>query len=178
MTSPTFTDILRAKQTIARYLSRTPLANYPALDKVCGTRILVKHENQQLTGAFKVRGGINLVSQLSDDERSRGVISASTGNHGQSVAFAAKLFGTRAVIVVPEGANPLKVAAIKDLGAEVIFHGSDVDDAIEHCTSLASSEKFHYIHPANEPLLIAGVATIALEILEDAPEVTAILVPV
>ncbi len=175
---PTFTDILRAKQTVSRYLPRTPLVNYPALDKICGTRILVKHENQQLTGAFKVRGGINLISRLSDEERGRGVITASTGNHGQSVAYAARLFGTRAIIVVPEKSNPLKVAAMQDLGAEVIFSGADFDTAREHCATLASREKLRYIHPANEPRIIAGVATVHLEILEDAPEVTTIIVPV
>lgn len=178
MTAPSFTGILRAKQNISRYLPRTPLMNYPALDKLCGTRLLVKHENHQMTGAFKVRGGVNLVSQLSDDERKRGVISASTGNHGQSIAYAAKIFGVRAIVVVPENANPLKVAAMRDLGAEVVFYGSDFDEAREHCAERAESEGLRYIHSANEPHLIAGVATIALEILEDAPDVTTIIVPV
>jgi threonine dehydratase len=178
MRSPTFTDILRAKRTIAPYLSRTPLGHYPALDKICGARILVKHENQQLTGAFKARGGINLISQLSAAERERGVITASTGNHGQSVAYAASLFRVRATVVAPVGSNPLKVAAMRDLGAEVLFHGADFDAAREHCEMLASREKLRYIHSANEPLLIAGVATITLEILEEAPEVTTIIVPV
>jgi threonine dehydratase len=178
MTVPAFPDVLRARKNIAGKVLRTPLVNYPALDRLCGTRILVKHENHQLTGAFKVRGGINLVSQLSDNERSRGVISASTGNHGQSVAYAAKLFGTKVTIVVPEGANPLKVTAMQDLGAEVIFHGRDFDAAREHCAMLGEREGLRYIHSANEPLLIAGVATIALEILEDAPDVSAIVVPV
>ena len=178
MAAPAFTDILLAKQTLSRCLPRTPLANYPALDRLCGTRILVKHENHQVTGAFKVRGGINLISRLPDDERSRGVISASTGNHGQSVAYAAKLFNTRAVVVVPENANPVKVAAMRDLGAEVVFYGEDFDAAREHCAARAESEGLRYIHSANEPLLIAGVGTIALEILEDAPEVNTIIVPV
>jgi len=178
MTQPTFTDILRAKQTVARYLPRTPLVNYPALDKSCGARILVKHENQQLTGAFKVRGGINLMSQLSHEERERGVITASTGNHGQSIAYAASLFKVRAIVVAPEKSNPLKVNAMRDLGAEVLFHGADFDAAREHCETLAEREKLRYIHSANEPHLIAGVATIALEILEDAPEVDTIVVPV
>jgi threonine dehydratase len=178
MNSPTFIDILRAKQIVSRYLPRTSLVHYPALDRVVGTRILVKHENQQRTGAFKVRGGVNLVSQLSANERAQGVISASTGNHGQSVAYAARLFDTRAMIVVPEKANPLKVQAIQDLGAEVIFHGADFDTARAHCETLANRRGLRYVHSANEPLLIAGVATIALEILEDAPEVTTIIVPV
>lgn len=178
MMSPTFTDILQAKRTIARYLPRTPLVHYPALDKLCGAHMLVKHENQQLTGAFKVRGGINLISQLSAEERERGVITASTGNHGQSVAYAASLFGVRAIIVAPEKSNPLKVAAMRDLGAEVLFHGADFDEARAHCEGLARRDNLRYIHSANEPHLIAGVATIALEILEDAPEVTTIIVPV
>jgi len=178
MTPPTFTDILRAKRTLTRYLPRTALVNYPALDKICGARVLVKHENQQLTGAFKVRGGVNLISQLPADERARGVITASTGNHGQSIAYAARLFDTRAVIVVPEESNPLKVAAMRALGAEVVFYGVDFDVARAHCATLASRDKLRFIHPANEPLLLAGVATIALEILEDAPEVETIIVPI
>ncbi len=178
MTPPSFTDILRARQTVARHLPRTPLVHYPALDKMVGARVLVKHENHQLTGSFKVRGGVNLVSQLSADECARGVICASTGNHGQSVAYAARLFGGRAVIVVPEKANPLKVAAMQDLGAKVLFHGADFDAARAHCEILAQRDQLRYIHSANEPLLIAGVATVALEILEEAPEVTTIIVPV
>jgi threonine dehydratase len=178
MMSPTFTDILQARQNISRYLPRTPLVHYPALDKLCGARMLVKHENQQLTGAFKVRGGINLISQLSAEERERGVITASTGNHGQSIAYAASFFGVRAIIVAPEKSNPLKVAAMRDLGADVLFHGPDFDTARAHCEGLARRDNLRYIHSANEPHLIAGVATIALEILEDAPEVTTIIVPV
>ncbi len=115
---PTFQDVLRAKQTVSRYLPRTPLHHYSALDKLVGARVLVKHENHQPVGAFKVRGGINLLSQLSDDERARGVIAASTGNHGQSVAYAAREFGVRATIIVPERANPMKGAHIR-LGGEL-----------------------------------------------------------
>lgn len=179
MKTPTLIDILRARRTIsASRLPRTPLVNYPALDKICGTRVLIKHENLQPTGAFKVRGGVNLISHLSGVERMRGVACASTGNHGQSIAFAARLFGTRAVIFVPDGANQMKIGAIKDLGAEVVHHGADFDEAREYCYQFAESEKLRYIHSANEPHLIAGTATIAMEILEDAPEVDVIVVPV
>jgi threonine dehydratase len=178
MTPPNLSDVLRAKKAISRYVPRTPLVDYPALNRLCGTRTWVKHENHQLTGAFKVRGGINLISHLSETERARGVIAASTGNHGQSVAYAARLFGVRAIVVVPEKANPLKVAAMRELGAEVVFHGQDFDAAREHCAMLANSDNLRYIHSANEPLLIAGVGTIALEILEDEPEVSTIIVPV
>lgn len=178
MNPPSFSDILLARQTVARYLPRTPLFHYPALDKMVGAEILIKHENYQPVGAFKVRGGINLISQLSPAERGRGVIAASTGNHGQSVAYAARLFGARATIVVPEKANPLKVAAMQNLGAELLFRGVDFDEARKYCEMLAQGEGFRYIHSGNEPLLIAGVATIALEVIEDAPDVNTIIVPV
>lgn len=178
MQAPSFTDVLHAKRTIAPYLSRTPLAHYATLDQHVGARVLVKHENHQPTGAFKVRGGVNLVSQLSAEERARGVIAASTGNHGQSVAYAAQLFGVRSVVVVPEAANRVKVAAMKNYGADVIFHGRDFDEARAHCERLAREKDMRYVHSANEPLLIAGVGTIALEILEDEPHVEAIILPV
>jgi len=129
-------------------------------------------------GAFKVRGGVNLVSQLTEDERRRGVIAASTGNHGQSVAYAAEEFGVRAVICVPERANPVKTESMRALGAEVVFHGADFDEAREHCEKLAAEQRYRYVHSGNEPALIAGVATYTLEILEASPDVEAIVVPV
>ncbi|HEY2976115.1 MAG TPA: threonine/serine dehydratase [Pyrinomonadaceae bacterium] len=178
MQAPTFTDVLQARHNIEPYLPRTPLAHYPALDELVSARMLVKHENHLPTGAFKVRGGVNLVSRLSPDERSRGVIAASTGNHGQSVAYAAQLFGVAATIVVPEGANALKVAAMRSYGAEVLFHGKDFDEARVYCERLAAEKNMRYVHSGNEPLLIAGVGTNALEILEDAPDVGTIFVPV
>ena len=175
---PTFQDVLRAKQIVSRYLARTPLHHYPALNQLVGARVFVKHENHQPVGAFKVRGGINLVAQLSADERARGVIAASTGNHGQSVAYAAREFGVRATIVVPEHANPLKVESMQNLGATVLFHGVDFDAARLHCESLARAQGMRYVHSGNEPLLVAGVGTLTLEILEDAPEIDTIIVPV
>jgi len=125
-----------------------------------------------------VRGGINLVSQLSDEERRRGVIAASTGNHGQSVAYAARLFGVQATIVVPEDANPGKVEAMRGLGAKIVFHGRDFDQARQHCEALAAQRGYRYIHSGNEPLLIAGVATETLEVLEDQPDIEVIIVPI
>ena len=129
-------------------------------------------------GAFKVRGGINLVSQLDEDERRRGVIAASTGNHGQSVAYAARLFGVTARICVPVDANPVKLAAMRAQGAELIEHGRDFDAAREHCAALAEEHGYRYVHSGNEPLLIAGVGTETLEILEDQPDVEVIVVPI
>jgi threonine dehydratase len=175
---PDLSDVLAARRRIAPYLQPTPLYAYPALDALAGTRIWVKHENHQPIGAFKIRGGVNLIRQLGADDRSRGVITASTGNHGQSVAYAAGLFGVRATVCVPERANPVKVESMRALGAEVISHGSDFDDAREHCEKLAAERGYRYIHSANEPALIAGVATCALEILEAQPDTDVIVVPV
>ena len=116
---PTLADVYEARLRIAPHLRPTPLYGYPALDELLGTEVLVKHENHQPIGAFKVRGGVNLVAQLTGGERERGVVTASTGNHGQSIAYAARLFGVRATICVPEAANPVKVASIRGLGAEL-----------------------------------------------------------
>src|SRR5499425_3422329 len=133
---PDLADVLAARQRIAPFLSPTPLYRYPALDALTGTQVWVKHENHQPIGAFKVRGGVNLMSQLSGEERRVGVVTASTGNHGQSVAWAARLFGVPAVVCVPEGANPVKVESMRGLGAEVVLVGRDFDEAREHCERL------------------------------------------
>jgi threonine dehydratase len=175
---PTLADVLEARVRIAPYLRPTPLYGYGALDVLLGAEVFVKHENHLPVGAFKVRGGVNLVSQLGEEERKRGVIAASTGNHGQSIAYAARLFGVRATICVPENANAVKVASMRALGAELVFHGCDFDDAREHCQLLAAANGYRYVHSGNEPLLIAGVATGTLEILEEQPAVDAIIVPV
>src|SRR2546429_6989863 len=178
MNIPTFSDVLLARRQISPYLRRTPLYSYPALNAFIGTEVHIKHEITQRFGSCKVREGINLISQLSPDERARGVIAVSTGNHGQSVAYAARLFGVKARIVVPEGANPGKVAAMQGMGAEVIFHGAIYDDAQLHCEALVREHGYRYIHSGNEPLLIAGVATEALEMLEDEPGLEVIIVPI
>jgi threonine dehydratase len=175
---PDLADVLAARQRLVPYLRPTPLYRYPALDAMTGAQVWVKHENHQPVGAFKVRGGVNLVSQLDADERRRGVIAASTGNHGQSVAYAADLFGVRAVICMPEQANPVKVESMRALGAEVIFYGRDFDEAREYSEKQATEHRYRYIHSGDEPLLIAGVATYTLEILEDRPDIEVIVVPV
>jgi threonine dehydratase len=175
---PSLADILAARRRIRSYLDASPLRNYPSIDRLVGTEVWVKHENLLPTGAFKVRGGINLVSKLDAPTRARGVIAASTGNHGQSVAFAARLFGVRAIICAPEGANPVKVEAMRDFGAEVILVGRDYDDAREHCEKLAAERGYRYIHSGNEPDLIAGVGTHTLELLEENQSIDVIIVPV
>jgi threonine dehydratase len=174
---PVFRDVLAARQRIAAHLRPTPLFSYPALNDLIGTQIYVKHENHQPVGAFKVRGGVNLVAQMSAAERSCGLISASTGNHGQSIAYAGKLFDVRVVIVVPEGANPGKVAAMRGMGAEVVFHGAKFEEAVQHCEALARQHGYRYVHSANEPHLIAGVGTHTLEILLEEPGIEVIIVP-
>src|SRR5438552_11116265 len=162
MSIPKLQDILQAQKRIRPYLARTPLYSYPAINELVGTTLFIKHENYQPVGAFKVRGGINLISQMGPDERQRGVIAASTGNHGQSVAYAARLFGVKAIIVVPEKVNPGKDAAMQGMGAEVVFHGANYDQSRLHCETEAREHGYRYIPSGNEPLLIAGVATEAL----------------
>jgi threonine dehydratase len=174
---PTFRDVLRARQVIQAHLPRTPIHRYPGLDRLLDARVYVKHENYQPIGAFKVRGGIYLMSRLAAD-RIRGVITASTGNHGQSIAYAAALFGIRAVIVIPEHANPVKVEAMRSYGAEIRVHGKDFDDARSYCEQVSEEEELRYISSGDEPDLIAGVATETLEILDAQPDVDAIFVPV
>jgi threonine dehydratase len=175
---PVLDDVRAARRRIEPHLRPTELRAYPALSGAVGADVWVKHENRQPTGAFKVRGGINLLAQLHDDERSAGLITASTGNHGQSIAYAAKAFETRAIVCVPVGANPVKVASMQALGAEVVFHGADFDEAREHCEWLAEQHGHRYVHSGNEPHLIAGVGTATLEILEERPEIDTIIVPV
>jgi threonine dehydratase len=176
--APTLPDVLEARRRIAPYLPRTPLRHYANLSRVVGADVWVKHESFLPTGAFKIRGGLNLVSQLTSDERERGVISASTGNHGQSVAYAARLFGVSAVICAPAAANPVKVEGMRDLDAEVVLHGRNYDETREHCENLARDHGYRYVHSGNEPLLIAGVGTYTLEILEDEPRLDVLLVPI
>jgi threonine dehydratase len=175
---PTYKDVLAARNVIRRYLAPTPLYNYPALDPVVGAHLYIKHENYHPIGAFKVRGGVNFMAQIDDETRSRGVVTASTGNHGQSMAYAGQLFGVRVVIVVPEGANPVKVNAMRGYGAEVVFHGADFEACKRHCRTLEKEEGLRFVSSGDEPLLISGVATHTLEILEAQPDIETIIVPI
>lgn len=177
MQAPTLRDVYAAKKLIGQYLPRTPLSYSTGLSAFMGAEIYLKHEEHLPLGAFKQRGGINLLAHMTSAERDRGVITVSTGNHGQSIANACRMFGARAMIVLPENANPLKVAAMRALGAELIFHGNIYDDARGHAERLAEEEGYRYVHPSDEPLLISGVATQTLEVIEDLPEVEAIMVP-
>lgn len=176
--SITLADVLDARCSIAPYLTPTPLHHYPSLSEMVGAEIWVKHENHQPVGAFKVRGGIHLLRHLPEQQRRAGVITASTGNHGQSIAYAARLFNVRAIIAVPEGANPAKVLSIRHLGAEVVFQGKDFDEARLWVEEEAEKQGYRYVHSGNEPYLIAGVGTFTLEMLEQQPRLDTIIVPV
>jgi threonine dehydratase len=177
--APTLHDVVQAKGRIEGYVTRTPLHRYIGLEKLLGAdEVRVKHENHQRLGAFKMRGGINLLSQLSRDELDRGVATASSGNHGQSIAYAASVFGSKAYVAVPMNANRGKVASMRNLGAEVIHHGVYFDESREYIERLSREEGYRYVHAVNEPSLIAGVGTYTLEILEDMPDVDVIVVPV
>ena len=174
---PTFAEVLQARKSIRPYLRPTPVVSYPALNAYAGAKVYVKREDTQPISSFKVRGGINLLVNLSEEERARGLITASSGNHGQSIAYACRLFGARCVVALPEGANPTKVEAMRGFGAEVLFHGNAFDDARLYAERLAREEGMFYVHAANEPRLIAGVATETLELLEEAPDLDWLFVP-
>jgi threonine dehydratase len=175
---PDLHDVMRARQCIAPYLHPTPLYRSAQLSSLLGTEVWVKHENFQPVGAFKVRGGVNVIAQLDEDTRHRGVSAASTGNHGQSVAFAARQFGVPATVYVPEAANPLKVSSMRAMGADVVHFGRDFDDARVECERVAAERGVRYIHSGDEPQLIAGVATQMLEVVEELPDVDIVFVPI
>jgi threonine dehydratase len=174
---PTLHDIIAARPHVYRHLKPTPLYRYFGLSDLIGANVWVKHENHLPGGAYKVRGGLNLVAHLSQQECESGLFTASTGNHGQSIAFAARAHGLRATIAVPEGANPGKVAAMRSLGAKVVFQGPNYESALAWVVGAAAAQGGRLVD-ATEDRLIHGVGTYGLEIIEDLPEVDAIIVPV
>src|SRR5438552_3316562 len=178
MTEITLQDVLDARTRVYVVMQRSPLLRHPLLDEWLGCEAWVKHENHNPTGAFKIRGGLNLLAQLSAEERRRGVVSASTGNHGQSIAFASRMHGVKCRIFVPVGNNPDKNAAMRTYGAEVIEYGRDYDEARLRVEALVATEGWRYIHSANEPHLIAGVGTCALEMFDESPDLDYLFVPI
>jgi threonine dehydratase len=180
MLPTTFADIVAAREFIKPYLPKTPLVRIAKISEELGCDYYAKLEHLQPIGAFKVRGGVNLVGNVSTANASEPttLITASTGNHGQSIAYAGRLFGMRVIIYAPaEKVNESKMQAMRDLGADVRQHGRDFDEARLECERVARKEGFRYVHSANEPKLIAGVGTIALEIFEDLPDVDVIIAP-
>lgn len=178
-TPPSFDEILAARTFVRRHLTPTPLVHVPALSESLGFEYYAKCENLQPIGGFKIRGGLYLIGTAGQDEIGAGAISASTGNHGLSVANAGRRFGVPVVIYAPaSNVNQPKMEAIRDVGAEVRLHGRDFDEARVEAERVAEAEGRRFVHPANEPKLLAGVAGIALEILDDLPDVDVIIAPV
>ncbi len=175
---PTLAEIEAAAEWIRPHVPRTPSHTWPLLSAAVGAEVWVKHENHTPMGAFKLRGGIVYLAELKRRQPDlRGVVAASTGNHGQSIAWSARRLGLRAVIVVPRGNNPDKNAAMRVLGAELVEHGREFQEALEHSRQLAAAEGLHAV-PSFHPWLVRGVATYALEFFLDAPPLEAVFVPV
>lgn len=175
---PSLADVYRAKHVIEGHLPRTPLMRNDGMSRLLGCDLYLKLENLMPIGAFKARGGVYLASTLSDEERARGIIGASTGNHGQSLAYGARLAGARCVIAVPEEGNALKVESMRAMGAEVEFHGANFEEARLWAEEHARREGMRYVHHINTPELVTGVATLSLEIVEDLPDVDVIVSPI
>ncbi|MGF0255834.1 threonine ammonia-lyase [Rhodococcus erythropolis] len=175
---PTWADIQCASQVVRRHLPVTPLISHPTLGAGSCSQLFVKHENVQPTGAFKVRGGLNLVAGLDEPTRARGIIGYSTGNHAQSLAYAAAYTGVRCVIVMPAGANPVKAHAVRMLGADLIEHGANFDEARAHAEFISERDGLRLVSAANEPAILAGVATAYVELVEQQSDLDAVVVPV
>ena len=176
--APTSKEIETARKRLSGLIHRTPLFSSRSLGVQAGFRVWLKAENLQKTGSFKIRGVFNKVLSLPKEERDRGVITASAGNNGQAVAYVASHERIPGYVVMPEGANPSKVAAVREYGAETILHGEYWDDAYTRSLEIAREKSLTYVHPFKDSDIMAGQATIALEILEDLPDVGAVIVPI
>ena len=178
-TSPiTFEDVLAARERLRPHLAPTALRHYPLLDGLVGhgIRVWVKHENHHPTQSFKIRNGLNSILALTPEQRARGVIGASTGNHGQGVAYAAQLLGVTAAICVPIGNNPEKNAAIRAMGAELIETGTSYDETVRDCGRIRDERGLTLVHSTNNRDVIAGAGTMTLEILEQQPDLDVLII--
>lgn len=171
-------EIKKAKQRLKGIIRETPVAYAPILSKEAQANIYLKKENLQLTGSFKLRGAFNKIASLSDEERAKGVVAASAGNHAQGVAFSSKHFGCEATIVMPEATPLLKVSGVKSHGANVVLHGSNYDEAYKYATEFATTKNATFVHPFEDDKVIQGQGTVALEILQEINNVDMIIVPV
>ncbi|WP_402465502.1 threonine ammonia-lyase [Isoptericola aurantiacus] len=182
--APTVTDVVAAQRRLAGLVVRTPASSWTALDRAVhragavGASVVVKQENLQHTGAFKVRGALNLLLQLPPAARDAGIVGYSTGNHAQALAYAARHVGAPCTIVMPTDPNPVKERAVRDLGAEVVLHGERLEDACAHAGTLADARGARLVSAADEPDLVAGVATATLELLQQVPDLDVLVVPV
>lgn len=175
---PQLQDVYEARNVVSRHLKPTPLIYSRRLSRHLGCEAHLKLENLQPTRAFKVRGGIRYMDRMKEQAGSRGVITASTGNHAQSIAYAGMLFGVKVTIVMPHGVPQLKTKAVEELGAEVISHGSYYEESKEYAEKLASEKDYLHVHGINEPLLYEGVGTMHLEVIEEKPDVDVVVNPI
>ncbi|MDF2598162.1 MAG: threonine dehydratase [Methylobacterium brachiatum] len=171
-------DVAAARKVLDGAVLRTPTLPAPRLSAITGAHVFVKYENLQVTASFKERGALNKLASLSPQERAAGVVAMSAGNHAQAVAYHAARLGIRATIVMPKHTPIVKVAATEAHGARVVLHGESVGDASEEADRIARAENLVWVHPYDDPHVIAGQGSIAAEMLEDAPELNALLVPV
>ena len=178
MLAPTSRDVLAAARRIAGAVVRTPCLESRTLSEITGARIFVKFENLQFTASFKERGALNKLLQLTSDERDRGVVAMSAGNHAQAVAYHASRLGIRSTIVMPRYTPNVKVEHTQRFGAEVVLHGEDLDGASDHAAWLAAERGLTFVHPYDDPAVIAGQGTVALEMIEDQPDLDALVIPV
>ena len=170
--------IRQAQERIQGVVADTPLAFAPYLSELSGASVYLKKENLQITGAFKIRGAYNKIATLSDEERSRGVVAASAGNHAQGVALSANKFGIKAVIVMPESTPLTKVNGVKHFGAEVVLHGSNYDEAYGYALEYGRRHNLTFVHPFEDEEVIAGQGTIALEVMQKCEQLDAVIVPI
>ncbi len=174
----TLDDVQAARERIARYLAPTPFRRYPSLSERVGRGIdvFVKHENHQPTNSFKIRNGLSFMTAIAAGERQRGVVAASTGNHGQGIAFGGQLLGVSVTVCVPAGNNPAKNASMRALGATVVEEGRDYDDAVGVMQRIAATEGRTIAHSTNDPRIVAGAGTMTLEILSQEPKIDALVI--
>lgn len=175
---PTIEDIRAAAQRIKGAVVRTPMLVSPLLSEIVGAEVWLKFENMQFTSAYKERGALNKLLQLTPEERKRGVIAASAGNHSQAVAYHAKRLGIPATIVMPESTPTVKVTQTARHGAEVVLHGQIVDDAFTRAHELAAEKGYVFVHAFDDPAVIAGAGTLGIEMLEEVPDLDTIVVPI
>ena len=178
MLTLTLRDYEEARARIAAHIKHTPLLSSRQLSELTGYEVRLKAENFQTVGSYKIRGPLNKFAQMSEEEKKRGVVCSSAGNHAQGVALAARIYGIRAVVCMATNATPAKIAATKGYGAEVVLHGSIWDEANEKAKELVRDEGLTYVHPFDDAQLIAGQGTLGLEIVQDWPDVDAVVVPI
>lgn len=174
----TYQDFEIARTRIAAHIKHTPLLSTRQLSELTGYQVKLKAENFQTIGAYKIRGPLNKFAQMSEEDKKRGVVCSSAGNHAQGVALAARIYGIRAVVCMAANATPAKIAATKGYGAEVVLHGTIWDEANEKAKELVREQGLVYVHPFDDAELITGQGTLGLEIVQDWPDVDAVVVPI